>query len=162
MGLLATWSRFSTYVDWEGKYRVIWQWPDDTIEFHKFDEFMDEPALELEFADILLEREYGWIERLQAFLDEEEALILTIVQYIRSHPTATLSQWDTLLKSKEWYESATARSFVFRLAVKLAEHYEVELSDYTEGEVFLKTRNWICNTNVNVLKKVIFGYFIEL
>jgi capsid protein len=42
MGLLATYSKYSTYVDEHGRYRVIWQWEDGNIEFHKFEAWMDE------------------------------------------------------------------------------------------------------------------------
>ena len=162
MGLLATWDQYSTYVDAQGRYRVIWQFADGNILFHKFDTFKTVPELDAFFSQYLIELEFGGIEKLPTFMDEDELLIKETVIYIRSHPTITLAQWNTYLNAKPYEQRAIIKSFIHKLALQLALHYGVVLANYTETEILSKTRNWICTVNVNILKKVVFGYFIEL
>ena len=175
MGLLATWEKYSTYYheqmveneetgeqELKGFYRVIWQYPDGSIEFHKFEGMRTEAELEVEFDNIKRERIYGWISKLQTTLDDNEDLIKEVVIQIRTHPALTLAQYNNYLSGKEWYEQVVIRAFIYKIAILLAAKYDVQLDDYTEVGVLNKVRNWICNADVNVLKKVIFGYFIEL
>jgi len=162
MSLLATWDQYSTYVDSNGKYRVIWQFADGQIMFHKFDTFHTEAELDSWFANYELEQIYAEYEKLNTQPDWNEALIVEVITQIRTHPALTLAQYNTFLAGKQWYEAAFIRAFIFKLALELAEHYGIELTDYTESQVLLKVRNWICTVNVNILKKIVFGYFIEL
>ena len=48
------------------------------------------------------------------------------------------------------------------LVFKLAENYGVTLTNYTELEIWTKVRDWICNTELNIVKRIIFGYLISL
>ena len=180
MGLLATWDKYSTYLseqlvpifDDNGEptgeeemvtfYRVIWEWPDGSIEFHKFVGMRTEPELEVEFEDIKRERDYGWISKLQTTLDDNEDLIKEVVIQIRTHPALTLNQYNQYLNGKEWYEQVVIRAFIYKIAILLAAKYDVQLDDYTEVEVLKKVRNWICNSEIRLLKRVIFGYNINI
>ena len=160
MGLLATWDKYSTYVDANGKYRVIWQFADGNILFHKFDTFRTLPELDAFFAQYLIEQEFGSIEKLQVYLPEDEELIKEVVIYIRAHPALTLTQWNTYLNAMTYEKRAIIKAFIHKLALGLALHYGVVLADYTETEILKKTRNWICGVNVNVLKRICYDNLI--
>ena len=160
MGLLATWDKYSTYVDANGKYRVIWQFADGNILFHKFDTFRTLPELDAFFAQYLIEQEFGSIEKLQVYLPEDEELIKEVVIYIRAHPALTLTQWNTYLNAMTYEKRAIIKSFVHKLALGLAAKYGVVLKDYTETEILAKTRNWICTVDVKILKRICYGNLI--
>lgn len=162
MGLLATWGKYSTYVDAAGKYRVIWQFPDGEVLFHKLPAYKTEAELETYFQQYLIEREFGGVEKLQTVLDDNKELIVEVVTYIRTHPNLTLTQWNTVLATKEWHEQVVIRAFLYKLALLLAQHYGIVLDNYTEAEILKKLRNWICTVNINLLKRVVFGYFINI
>jgi hypothetical protein len=91
-----------------------------------------------------------------------EELIKNVIIKIRNNPSLTLDQYNTYLSSKPWYEQLVIRVFLYKLVLLLAQKYGVILTNYTESQVLLKVRNWICNANINLLKKVVFGYFIKL
>lgn len=162
MPLLATWDKYSTYVDANGKYRVIWQFADGQIMFHKFDTFKTPEELDAWFTQYLIEQEYGGLEKVTAFMSEDEALIKATVIYIRSKPTLTLTQWNTYLNAKPYEQRAIIKAFLHKLALGLAAKYGVVLTDYTETQILQKTRNWICGVELNTLKRVCFGYLITM
>jgi len=159
MGLLATYAKFSTYVDANGYYRVIWQFSDGNIMMHKFDKVKTAKELDLFFADY---EDWGGAVKLNTVLDDNEALIINAITRIRNNPSLTLAQYNTYLSGKQWYEAATIRTFIYKMGLKLAEHYGVVFTDYTESQVLLKVRNWICNADLRVLKRVFFGYNVTI
>ena len=84
-------------------------------------------------------------------------LITEIVLKIKDNPTATLTQFNNFVNQKTWWEQAVIRFFIYKLAMGLAQHYEVALTDYTENTIYKKVRDWIVATNYRKLNKVIFG-----
>lgn len=157
MGLLATWGQYSTYVDAAGKYRVIWQQPDGSIVMHKFDTVQTGSAMERYFDKMI-----SGIEREIAFDDEDEETLRQAVAFIRPRPTLTLAQWNTYLNGLTYEKQAIIKAWLHKLAIGLAAHYGLVLANYTETEILAKMRNWICNTDLNVVKRVCFGYLITL
>lgn len=156
MGLLATYGQFTSYVDAAGRYRYIWQEADGNIIMDKLPAYVTEVELEDIVAKKLRRRDWFDHNKLDFLADADRALIVTVVQYIRAHPTITLTQWNTYVKTFLWYQQNSIKAFIWRLAVGLAEHYGVVLSNYTESEVLQKVRNWLCNTNVNIVGCVCF------
>jgi hypothetical protein len=161
--VLPTWGQYSTYVDAQGRYRVIWQW-DATgdILFHKFDTIKTTEELNTYFVQYLIDQEFGDIKKIQTRLDDNETLLVEVITQIRTHPALTYVQYTNYLNTKEWYEQVVIKAFLFKLALGLAEKYGLTLSNYTEIEILQKLRDWICSVNINVLKKVVFGYFINI
>jgi hypothetical protein len=161
MAVLTTWSQYSTYVDANGYYRVIWQdVKTSQIAMHKFDSVKSLIYME-RFFDKMINGSSGVVQEIE-FSEEDEADFKVICAYIRSHPTLTLSQWNTYLTGLGWQKSVMFRAYMFKLALKLAVKYGVVLANYTESEVWTKTRNWICKTDLDTVKRVIFGYLITL
>jgi len=161
--LLATWGQYSTYVDANGRYRVIWQYGDGEVRMQKFETVKTILELEHYFADIKADAWFGGIQRLPIeWIDDNIDLIKEVVYQIRIHPELTLTQYYNYLNTKEWYEQVIIKTFIFKLALGLAEYHGVTLSDYTEIEVLTRVRNWICSVDLNILKRVVFGYLIAM
>lgn len=160
MGLLQSWSNFTTYTDADGYYRPIWQFPDGRVMIQKFESFRTEKELERYFDK--LASDYDGTEKLTYTEDSDEELLKTVIVYIRTHPAMTLTQLTNYLSTLTWYKQHLIKSFMFKLAIKLSEKYGVVLEDYTENQIFQKLKNWIVNANLNVLKRVCFGYLIQI
>ena len=103
------------------------------------------------------ERQYNSIETLPFDILDHKVLLKEFVQKIKENPTVTLAQYNTWLGTKQWYESAIIKYFVYTLATKLAERKGITLTDYTETQVLQKVRDWIVNTNLRTIGKTI-GY----
>lgn len=164
MPVLESHCGFNTYVDpVTGQYRVFWQIAElDMVIPYKFSTYKTLPELELFFADMFKSDLFEGIDRLDCEIETNVPLIINVVKHIRTHPGLTLSQYNSYVNALEWYDEYTIRAFMFKLAIKLAEHHGVILSNYTESEVLLKTRNWICTVPLWKLKRVVFGYLLNL
>jgi len=83
--------------------------------------------------------------------------------YIRSHPTTTLTQWNTYLNGLgAWQKGVIFKAYMYKLSTKLATKGVITLANYTETTLWTATRNWICTANLDTVKRVIFGYLITL
>jgi len=160
MAVLATWDQYSTYVDANGKYRVIWQTDTGQIIMHKFDKVETLPFMEKAFDR--MRSDWDGTVSLVRYDEEDEETIRQAIAYIRPRPTLTLAQWNTYLNTLTYEKRAIIKAFIHKLAIGLAAHYGVVLANYTETEILAKTRNWICTVNLNTLKRVCFGYLITI
>jgi len=89
-------------------------------------------------------------------------LLKWFILYIKDHPTITLNQYNTLLATKLWWESAVIRFFVYMLAVGLAEKYGVVLTAYTEVYILGQVRDWIVATPIKKIAKIVFNNHNEM
>ena len=157
MAILAILGQYSTYTDpITGKYRVIWQEPDGSIILEKFPAYISDSEVEWQMARKRKNLLYSQYPKLPFESDANRQVIIAAVQYVRSHPALTLTQWNQYLNTLQWYDSSCVKAFIFRLAIGLAEHYGLVLDNYTESQVLLKVRNWICTTNLTIVQSVIF------
>lgn len=162
MAVLSTWGKFSTYTDANGYYRVIWQ---DAVTgqvvMHKF---ASQPTLTYmeRFFDKMLHGNEGVVQEIQ-FDEEDEADFKVICAYIRSHPTLTLTQWNTYLNGLgAWQKGVIFKAYMYKLARNLYAKGWITLANYTEGTVWIAVRNWICTAELNTVKRTIFGYLVTL
>jgi hypothetical protein len=161
MPVLATWNGYTSYVDANGFSRVIWQVTETgQIIFHKFNEVKSLVYMNRFFDK--MRYDFDGVTQEIEFTEEDESDFAVICAYIRSHPSLTLSQWNTYLNTLDWQKRAIFKAYLYKLALKLAEHYGVTLTNYTETVIWTAVRNWIVNTNLNTVKRVIFGYLITL
>jgi hypothetical protein len=86
-----------------------------------------------------------------------EELLREVITKLKINPTLTLSQYNTYLATKQWYEAAIIRYFIYKTAIGLAQHYGVILANYTETTVLTKVRDWIVETPANKLEKILFN-----
>jgi hypothetical protein len=86
-----------------------------------------------------------------------EDLIRDAITKLKANPSLTLTQYNNYLATKQWYEAAIIRYFVYKTAMGLAQHYNVSLTSYTETAVMQKVRDWIVATPANKLEKILLG-----
>jgi hypothetical protein len=137
-------------------------------------ELDDKNAMRLQFstpvadADVLLKaaeivaqnaaiKAYNDIETIPFDLFERVDLLKDFIAKIKATPAITLSQYNTWLGTKQWYEAAIVRYFVFVLATKLAGKKNVTLINMTETTVLTALRNWIVATDLKTIGKTV-GY----
>lgn len=162
MGVLATWGKFSTCTDEKGFYRVIWQdVSTGQVVMHKFDK---QPTLTYmeRFFDNMLHGSEGVVQEIE-FSEEDEADFKVICAYIRTHPTLTLTQWNTYLNGLgAWQKGVIFKAYMYKLSRNLYDKGEITLANYTEATVWAAVRNWITGTDLDKVKRVIFGYLAVL
>ena len=105
----------------------------------------------------IAEQTYNAIETLPFNILDQAEIIKVFIQKIKATPNVTLTQYNTWLASKQWYEAAIIRYFVFVLATKLAENKGLTLANLTETTVLQNLRNWIVTTDLKIIEKII-GY----
>jgi hypothetical protein len=84
-------------------------------------------------------------------------LLKNFVRLVKANPTVTLTQYNTWLATKTWYESCVIRYFVFRMAVILSQKYNIVLANLTETQILQKLRDWIVATPIRIIAKIFFG-----
>ena len=100
---------------------------------------------------------YDAIETFQIDILEYKELLKDFITKVKATPTITLAQYNTWLGTKQWYEAAIIRYFVYNLAIKLAGKKGITLANYTETTVLTALRNWIVATNLKTIGKIV-GY----
>ena len=100
---------------------------------------------------------YDAIETFQIDILEYKELLKEFITKVKATPTITLTQYNTWLGTKQWYEAAIIRYFVYNLAIKLAGKKGITLANYTETTVLTALRNWIVATNLKTIGKIV-GY----
>lgn len=156
MPILATYGQFSTYIDANGRYRVWFQFPDGEVMQYKFDTYLSDAEVEWRLWVVRKQRTHPEYPKLPFDADNNRAVIVAAVQYIRPRPALTLAQWNQYLNTLPWYDAYCVRAFLFRLGQGLAQYYGVNLQSMTETQVLQAVRNWICNTDLNIVQAVIF------
>lgn len=101
--------------------------------------------------------EYNSIATLPFNILEHVQLLKEFVLKIKDTPNVTLTQYNNWLGTKEWYESAVIKYFVYMLATQLTTNAGMELTNLTETEILLKLRNWIVANSLRTIGKTI-GY----
>jgi hypothetical protein len=144
------------YVDMAGKIRIWWK-STVTGEVYMF-KFNSEPTTEQlqvlsDAQDDVLEVNRTDYEEIT--LSEDYNAIYEIVTKIKENPNVTFNQYSNYLTSLNWTTAATIRYFIYRFALKLAQKYSVSVGYYTEQTAFIQVRNFIADTPVRKLAKMI-------
>lgn len=149
-------------VDMSGKIRIVWQMANGDSAMWSFRE---EPtieqleALEVKHIDFHL---YDNVYKLIDIDEDDRELIKEFIYEIKSHPTVTYNQYLTWLAGRNWQNQAVIKTFIYKLATRLANNRDVELSDYTEQQILGKLRDWIVATPIRMIAKTILGNDREL
>lgn len=144
-----------------GWYDVLVQLDDGNGMRLQFKEQLTDQQIIVKVQEIVdrQEREiqYNAIKTLQFDILEHRELLKEFVLKIKDNPTVTLTQYNTWLGTKQWFEQAVIRYFVYTLAVRLADRKGIELTSLTEAQVLQKLRDWIVATNLKTIGKTV-GY----
>lgn len=145
------------YTDMAGKIRMVVRLSNnETIPL----KFQTQPTIQqlndIETAYILAHLYDNVRQETINILDHAE-LIREFITLVKQNPTVNLTQYNNWLGTKQWWESATIRFLVYKLAMALASKAEVTLTSYTETQVLQKLRDWIVATPARKIEKVIFN-----
>lgn len=148
-------------IQFVGKFSVLFELNDGNGMRLQFEsEPSDEEALAKAqeiFNRQVAEQAYNAIETLPFNILEYIEVLKDFVAKIKATPNVTLPQYNNWLTTKQWYEAAIIRYFVFVLATKLAERNGVVLANLTETTVLQRLRDWIVAKDLRTIGKVI-GY----
>jgi hypothetical protein len=142
---------YSVLVELDDKNGMRLQFPDvvsDAIVLAKASEIVAQNAAIKAYNDI---------ETFSFDMFERVNLLKDFITKIKATPAITLSQYNTWLGTKQWYEAAIIRYFVYVLATKLAEKKKITLAGLTETQVLTPLRNWIVATDLKTIGKTV-GY----
>jgi hypothetical protein len=108
-------------------------------------------------ANYAADHQYDSTAKAEIDLLEHRKLLKDLIIYIKARPSLTLTQWNTMLGTRLWWEAAIARYFVYSLAIFLARNKGISLEDMTEATVLRRLRDWIVNTSIQVIQKTVTG-----
>ena len=108
-------------------------------------------------ASYTVQHQYDSVNQEIVSIYDHIDLLKDFIAKIKATPTVTLTQYNTWLATKQWWEAATIRFFVFKLATLLANSKGLTLSNYTETEVLGKLRDWIVAKPSKEIAKVVLG-----
>lgn len=140
-----------------GKIRIGWQLPSGEVVYWKFTEQPTTQRLEELEAQYVVAHEYDSVGQATLTLTEHQDLLKECVLMIKDNPSLTLNQYNNYLATKAWYEESIIRFFVYKLAQELSQRAELSLDNSTQAEVLLKLRNWVVDTPVKKIAKVVLG-----
>jgi len=144
-------------VDLAGKWRARVRLSDGSLVTWKFNHDPSTPELEALEAPHIDLHLYDDVEQEEANVLDHEELIREFVTLLRQNPSTTLTQYNNWLGNKNWGEEAVIRFFVYKLATALADKAEITLSSLTENQVMTKLRDWLVNSPVRKIEKVVFN-----
>jgi hypothetical protein len=144
---------YSVLVELDDKNAMRLQFPDvvsDSVALAKVSDIVAQNAVL---------QAYNAIETISFDLFEHIELLKEFIVKIKATPNINLTQYNTWLGTKQWYQAAIVRYFVFTLAMKLSNKKSVTLANFTETTVLTALRNWIVATDLKTIGKVV-GYGI--
>lgn len=146
------------YTDMAGKWRVLWQ-SDTTGQTYNF-KFADEPT-EQQLQALSDANDtavtVNAVQPLSFSILEHREVLIELVRRVKTSPNTTLTQYNNYLGTLPWYEAAIIRTFVFLLAQRLSEKKDVTLANLTENTVFVAVRNFLADTPIRKLARLILG-----
>jgi hypothetical protein len=110
--------------------------------------------LQLE-SDYFLQHQYDSIPEEKINIYDEVCIMKDFVQKVKATPSITLAQYNTYLGTKQWWEAAIIRYFIYKLAMALAKDQGLIFSDYTENQVLAGVRSYINSTSTGKLAKIL-------
>lgn len=147
-----------TYVDAAGKYRVMWNENNgEGTHNAKWPAYFPDSQLPEKIAEWHTNNQLSGVAKLDFNADYQEDFLVNFINLVREYDP-TLPQFLNWLSQQTWYNDACVRAFLFRLAIGLAEHYDVPIQNYTVIEVLGKVKNWLIQTPIPVIEMVCFGH----
>ena len=145
------------YLDVAGYYHITWQRQDGGYMRFKLKTIPEDSWFEAKEAQWYIDHEYDSVQQLKIDITKYENVIEDMVVMVKNNPNLNMTQWNNYLATKLWYEAYILRFFVFAFGQGLAEHYGVDLEDYTEAKFLQKVRDFIVQTPAQKLRKIIYG-----
>ena len=145
------------YIDAAGKIRMVVELSNGETTMLKFSEQPTTSALNEIEANYIANSAVEKLAVVQYEILQHRDLFKAVVIAIKANPSMTLTQYTTHLNTKQWWEQAIINTYMYTIAVGLAEKHGVSLSNYTQSTVWTQVRNWIANTPARNISKILFG-----
>ena len=145
------------YTDVAGKIRMVVELSNGESIMLKFNEQPTTTALETIEANYVANTTIERLAVLQYEILQHKELFKVVVAAIKANPSMTLTQYTTQLGTRQWWEQAIINTYMYTIAVNLAEKYGVSLANYTQSTVWTQVRNWIAATPARNIAKILFG-----
>jgi len=145
-------------IDIAGKIRIVWQQPSGVVYHFKFN---SEPTTQ-ELEDLAKTKEVNEGHANVEFIlnvEINKVLAKQLIELIKDRPTLTTTQFNAYLATLSWYDEAQTRFIVYLIGAKLAEKKDIVLSSMTEAQFLQKVRDYIVNTPIRKLAKLLLNQF---
>jgi len=145
------------YTDAASKIRILVLLTDGTTVWWKFTSTPTTPELEALETAYIAEHLYDDEKIFEYQIMDNLPLLKEVVDLIHDNPSITLSQFNTYLGTKTWYESATIQYFTYMIAEGLSVYHGVSLGDLTVGTILANVRDWIAANPTKKIARILFG-----
>ena len=108
-------------------------------------------------ADWLTQHQYDETpHKVLSIYDEKEAIEAAVV-FIKTTASLTLTKWNNYLATLSYSNKYAVQWFIFKMAEKLAEMAEFDISGLTELQILGRMKTWLVNTPARRIRKIFYG-----
>lgn len=145
------------YTDAAGKIRMVVLLSNGESVMLKFNEQPTTTALEAIEANYVANVTIERLPVVQYEMLKFKDLFRIVVEAIKANPSMTLTQYTTYLNTRQWYESAIINTFMYTIAINLAEKHGVTFANQTQSTIWTQVRNWIVSTPARNIARILFS-----
>ena len=122
-----------------------------------FDHEPTEAEAEAFVADWLTQHQYDETpHQVLSIYDEKEAIEAAVV-FIKTTASLTLTKWNNYLATLSFVKKYAVQWFIFKMAEKLAEMGDFDISGFTELQILARMKTWLINTPARRIRKIFYG-----
>ena len=108
-------------------------------------------------ADWLTQHQYDETPpQVLSIYDEKEAIEAAVV-FIKTTASLTLTKWNNYLATLSFAKKYAVQWFIFKMAEKLAEMGDFDISGFTELQILARMKTWLINTPARRIRKIFYG-----
>lgn len=145
------------YTDVAGKIRMVVLLSNGESVMLKFDHQPTEAELNTIEASYISNVTIERLPVVQYEMSKFKDLFRVVVEAIKANPSMTLTQYTTYLNTRQWYESAIINTFMYTIAINLAEKHGVTFANQTQSTIWTAVRNWIVSTPTRKIARILFS-----
>ena len=122
-----------------------------------FDHEPTEAEAEAFVANWLTQHKYDETpHQVLSIYDEKEAIEAAVV-FIKTTASLTLTKWNNYLATLSFVKKYAVQWFIFKMAEKLAEMGDFDISGFTELQILARMKTWFINTPARRIRKIFYG-----
>lgn len=122
-----------------------------------FDHEPTEAEAETFVANWLAQHQYDDTPHQQMVIYDAKEAIEAAVVFIKTTASLTLTKWNNYLATLSYSNKYAVKWFIFKMAEKLAEMAEFDISGMTELQILGRMKTWLINTPARRIKKIFYG-----
>ena len=122
-----------------------------------FDHEPTEAEAETFVANWLTQHQYDDTPHQQMVIYDAKEAIEAAVVFIKITASLTLTKWNNYLATLSFANKYAVQWFIFKMAEKLAEMTEFDISGMTELQILGRMKTWLVNTPARRIRKIFYG-----